>query len=343
MFSTSEVANPASLSGLKLWLDSSDSTTIFSDTALTSLSTSTVGGWKDKSGNNNHAIQSTSANKPTVTSSGIQFDGSNDGFNLTNDISEANLNIFFVLQGHGHAFANNGTDRALFLNSNQNLYWAFNSSDTFANVAISAYSASTPQLLEFTLNSGTAKLRLNGTVTSSQGSVSGNLKIDRIGLKWDSSTGQPPWTGKIMEIIAINTNSNRVGIENYLARKWGLLGYSPNSHQSNKGIQVSSIGTNSANITADLIDLGGASTSLAVMFAEANGTVLETPETISSLQLWLDAADSSTITHTSNLVSQWNDKSGNGYHATAASGQEPTTGSSTINGKNVLTWSLGKR
>jgi hypothetical protein len=344
LFSTSEVANPANLSGLKLWLDSRDSASIFSDTALSSISTSTVGGWKDKSGNNNHAIQSTSANQPTITSTGIQFDGSNDGFNLSNDISEANLNIFLVLQGHGYAFANNGTDRALFLNSNQNLYWTFNSSTTFDNVAISAYSASSSQLLEFSLNSGTAKLRLNGSEASSQGSVSGNFKIDRIGLKWEGTTGQPTWTGKLMEIVAIDTNSDRVGIESYLARKWGLVAFLPSSHpcNENRGITISAIGINSANITADLIDLGGAPTSLKVMFAEANGTVLETPETISSLQLWLDAADSSTIAQTSNSVSQWNDKSGNGYHASAAPGQEPTTGSSSINGKNVLAWGTSK-
>ena len=36
------------------------------------------------------------------------------------------------------------------------------------------------------------------------------------------------------------------------------------------------------------------------------------PLQISGLQLWLDAADTSTISHSSNLVTQWNDKSGNG-------------------------------
>lgn len=34
--------------------------------------------------------------------------------------------------------------------------------------------------------------------------------------------------------------------------------------------------------------------------------------------LWLDATDSSTITHLNNEVSQWNDKSGNGYHVSQA-------------------------
>ena len=63
----------------------------------------------------------------------------------------------------------------------------------------------------------------------------------------------------------------------------------------------------------------------------------------SDLLLWLDADDNTTITHSSNAVSQWNDKSGNEHHATASSGEEPTTGSATINGKNVLTWSLGKK
>ena len=45
----------------------------------------------------------------------------------------------------------------------------------------------------------------------------------------------------------------------------------------------------------------------------------------SDLLLWLDADDNATITHSSNAVSQWNDKSGNEHHATASSGEEPTT------------------
>ena len=59
------------------------------------------------------------------------------------------------------------------------------------------------------------------------------------------------------------------------------------------------------------------------------------------LNLWLDASDSSTITHSSNTVSQWNDKSGFAYHATSSTG--PTTGSSTINGLNALTFGSGKK
>jgi hypothetical protein len=54
-------------------------------------------------------------------------------------------------------------------------------------------------------------------------------------------------------------------------------------------------------------------------------------------QLWLDADDASTITSSSNNVSQWNDKSGNTYHVTQATGTaQPKTGTVTRNGRNVL-------
>ena len=53
--------------------------------------------------------------------------------------------------------------------------------------------------------------------------------------------------------------------------------------------------------------------------------------------LWLDASDTSTITEVGGAVSQWDDKSGNGndvVQATAA--LQPTTGTRTLNGLNVL-------
>jgi hypothetical protein len=179
-------ANPAAFSNLALWLDASDGSTLFANTTLSTPATSSVAGWKDKSGNNNHAIQSTSANQPTITSTGIQFDGSNDGFTLTNDISEANLNIFFVLQGYGFLYANNATERTLFhdAGSGRKLWARINGSEFFSQRTVSGYSDSTTQIHEFSLNSGTFTVRVNGVEAISQGSVSGNMKLDRIGLIW---------------------------------------------------------------------------------------------------------------------------------------------------------------
>ena len=76
----------------------------------------------------------------------------------------------------------------------------------------------------------------------------------------------------------------------------------------------------------------------------ANAAPLWTPGEIDSSinVLWLDAADTGTITDTDGAVSQWNDKSGNGNHADIVSaGQEPGTGVNTLNGKNVVNFVAG--
>lgn len=66
------------------------------------------------------------------------------------------------------------------------------------------------------------------------------------------------------------------------------------------------------------------------------------PDTVSGLQLWFDADDAASITHSSGAVSNWADKSGNGRHAyQSTGGVKPTTGSTTINGKNVLAFDGG--
>jgi len=61
-----------------------------------------------------------------------------------------------------------------------------------------------------------------------------------------------------------------------------------------------------------------------------------------SPKLWLDASDTTTITSSGGLVSQINDKSGNGKNATSSGSDRPTTGASTINGRNVLDFTAHK-
>ena len=72
--------------------------------------------------------------------------------------------------------------------------------------------------------------------------------------------------------------------------------------------------------------------------------VLSTPFSPLDLSptLWLDASDESTITESGGAVSQWDDKSGNGYDLTqATAAAQPVTGSRTVNGKNVLDFIRG--
>ena len=56
-----------------------------------------------------------------------------------------------------------------------------------------------------------------------------------------------------------------------------------------------------------------------------------------SVQAWYDGADLTKMTHNLNRVSQMDDKSGNGNHATQASGSlQPLINQETINGRNVF-------
>lgn len=52
--------------------------------------------------------------------------------------------------------------------------------------------------------------------------------------------------------------------------------------------------------------------------------------------LWFDGADDSTITHSSNAVSQWRDKSGNNRHANASGTNSPQFVSNALNGNSLL-------
>ena len=58
---------------------------------------------------------------------------------------------------------------------------------------------------------------------------------------------------------------------------------------------------------------------------------------VSGYTLWLDANDTSTITLSGSAVTQWNDKSPNAYQFIQSnSSYRPTSGVTTINGRNVL-------
>ncbi len=62
------------------------------------------------------------------------------------------------------------------------------------------------------------------------------------------------------------------------------------------------------------------------------------PNALSGLNLWLDAADSSTITTSGSSVTQWRDKSSSGYTFTQGNTSlSPKYGLNTMNGLNVIT------
>ena len=79
------------ISGLQLWLDAADPSTLFDATSGGSLVAADggVARWEDKSGNSRHATQSTGANRPVRKTAQknnldtILFDGSNDSLSIS--------------------------------------------------------------------------------------------------------------------------------------------------------------------------------------------------------------------------------------------------------------------
>ena len=61
------------------------------------------------------------------------------------------------------------------------------------------------------------------------------------------------------------------------------------------------------------------------------------PTSVGGCSLWLDAADSSTLTLSGSTVTQWNDKSGNGYNTTSYGGT-PTLLANAINGVQSISF-----
>lgn len=208
-----------------LWLDSTDSGTIVQSSNIVSQ-------WSDKSGNNNHAIQTNSSKQPTLTSTdGILFDGTDDSFELTSEIESVPLSIYFLAKGDGHFFTHGGDTRFAVnrYSSGKTLYWN-NSYGNSISTSIGYYHTRY-QIFEMRSEGGICRLFING-VQSNKGGISWqNLQIDAIGKAWTTgSSFQTPFVGHIKEILITPDMTKREKIEGYLAHKHGISEYLPTSH-----------------------------------------------------------------------------------------------------------------
>ncbi len=236
-----------------LWLDAADSSTI-------TLVSSVVSQWNDKSGNNRNATQSTSGNRPTITSSilnglsALNFDGTND-YLITTDIfnSASDVSIFIV----HNALATNTNGRAVMslwsTTDSRNGYFhslartnitnGFRSTFTQDEQAVGNTSISplvTVNINNWYLTSHGRKATnqffgLNGTNqevgASGQCNFAGAKAV--IGNYYSFSPTFYSWQGYIAEIIILPNYATIdiiEKIEGYLAWKWGLTNSLPITH-----------------------------------------------------------------------------------------------------------------
>ena len=227
---------PADLTGLALWLDADDASTI-------TLNGSTVSQWDDKSGNNRHATQGVAANQPTYSAAefngkpALTFDGTNDSLSIASTAlfssGNADLSMFFVYNsiassGYGTIFANFSEGNLQLLYSISIPYaspWGLylNADLDLSN---GVYVQNKKSIIGMIRNSGVFTGYTDGTTDlSASNSASVYTESDTqsqwyIGRSTEGESGNV----EIAEVICINSSlstTDRQKLEGYFAWKWG--------------------------------------------------------------------------------------------------------------------------
>ena len=278
--------SPQSIPGLALWLDGGDKSSMV-------LSGTTVTTWNDKSGN---GLNATATGTPTYTSNALNGLGapalnSNANYfstpSFTPSPTTGTPSIFMVMNQTSYSGAGNSD---FFSASNWQVIdligqgGAFNAALTIGGSSQTPINATTthnnPTLLSIVVSSASGGVGYaNGTYTASTGSAGGSLAGSYVYYVG----GGPGFIGFVYELIIFNntlSTSQRQQVEGYLASKWGLHNQLPNAHPYSSVVPI-------------------------------------LPTQIPGCVLWLDGADTTSMTFSSGYnVSSWNDKSGNGYNAT---------------------------
>jgi hypothetical protein len=312
---------PSYVSGNFMWMDASDSTTL-------TLSGATVTQWRDKS-------QFTYATNTVGGTTSVLAGGLNDlnvlGFSssyLFAPIAPAwngermtalivgtlcNVNTSPRFLAAGRCNVNDTLDSSVaalfYRNTTGTNITTFRNNITF-QTALSAYQ--TPFLGSAVLTTGQIQQALNGANPgTSNGTNSSLFNVNMIAFGGDTNTANTANTlsGRIGEIVMFNIDLDpfaRQKMEGYLAWKWGIQSLLPTSHPFyiNKPLSNQSF----------------------------------SPTLFSSLQLWLDASDTTTVTLSSGRVISWADKSGNGYNATTRINGSNIVYGTQLNGLNTLSF-----
>jgi hypothetical protein len=176
---------------------------------------------------------------------------------------------------------------------------------------------------------------LRGTDTTASVATNTTNTVTKIGVLRTGSTAD--LNGNIAEIVCYSGNlsaTDRARVEAYLAQRWGITGVHRPVSQELTAV------SSPLELQGCAAWLDGADSTTLYTTDAGAVTPVTFPTDITGCALWLDASDLTSITKEvgTNLVSQWNDKSGNSRHATASGSNRPTHGSVTQNGRELLSF-----
>ena len=232
--------NPLTLSPA-LWLDASDSTTLFQSNggAAASADGDPVGYWLDKSGNNRHASQTSGSNKPMLkvgvqnSKNIVRTNGTSSFMTISTLTMNAPFAIYLVVKKSSSAAVmelagvNATSNRYLFENySDSKTYYPFkNSSNTTLNIFTSptmdVYSSFV--LLNASTDGTTGTLKRNNVATtnspqSSPNATSGSWDVL---FKGDSAFSGCDFAETLWFQSAHDATTQALVLD-YLKAKWGI-------------------------------------------------------------------------------------------------------------------------
>ena len=224
--------NPASISGLELWLDANDAETI-------TLNGSTVSQWNDKSGNNYDVSQSTASEQPVYQSAAlnsrnvVRFDGINDGLLNTVDTpvgGSTNRTIFvvfnftaFIGPKYALTLGYNGGPFGTAFGISQEIGVRVGDGNRVFNTSVDTTHAIVTIMLDGTSTSDLSAWK-NGSSLGVSSTVVRTLNTSS-GIGVGRSSGGANIQGDVAEIIVYNSalsTSDKESVEDYLSRKWGI-------------------------------------------------------------------------------------------------------------------------
>ena len=303
------VFTPTAISNCALWLDGADPAGTGVVPAAGNLAT-----WVDKSTSANNAIAGTAVypqyNTAFLNNLGVVgLTNAADYFTVANNLNSASLTYVFVMKP---TTANTGgycgllsTDtpgiygRSIALN---NMVFQLEYYNGFTATSITTNS-STWYIVSVVFNGTTSiTISYNGIISTYSGSGTGTNSSGLTIGSYNNSSSYTTYNANfyLAEAIVYTSALSQTQyqqVEGYLAQKWGLTSSLPVGHPG-KTTTIYNAQYRKPNIMGTL-----------PYYATFS------PRNIPGCSLWLDAADSSTITIQTG-VSQWNDKSGQGRHVT---------------------------
>ena len=213
--------------GLVLWLDAADDAT-FSYSSGTSVSQ-----WRDKSGNNSHVSQATSANQPSRSATQnsrkiLTFDGTNDSLSTSISLDLSVTHTIFAIASQttgtedaGLVSINNSLNNGLTLHNGSTYYAYYGDGGKNATSSITTSTTYIFTKVFKGTSSTTRQVYLNGTSATTTGVIANSDASGVIRLGQQSTY----LNGKIAEVIIFNrelTATELKQVHTYLGQKWGI-------------------------------------------------------------------------------------------------------------------------